>query len=329
MFFAIGFETTAPSTALTLLRARELGLENFFVFCNHILVLPAVRALLEMPDMRLQAFIGPGHVSTVIGCRGYQFIAEEFGCPIVISGFEPIDLLQSIVMILRQIREGRVEVENQYGRAVSWDGNLAAQRAMTEVFEHRPEFEWRGLGMIPDSAVRLREEFSSFDAERHLEHVAARIEDPPEAQCGEVLKGSLKPCECGLFGKECTPEHPIGALMVSSEGAALRSSNMPTSPSAPIFPAAGHAFRAIHVQKRVRRQADLDVARRGRSGHAPSDRRTLRAAPEQSAARSNGRRRGVRFDRARPARDDHRQLCRPADRLSRRLRSGNSPSTAR
>ncbi|HEY8393210.1 MAG TPA: hydrogenase formation protein HypD [Thermaerobacter sp.] len=219
VFFAIGFETTAPSTALTLLRARSLGVRNFTVFCNHVLILPAIRAILESPDMRLDGFIGPGHVSTVIGARSYEFIPRQYGKPVVISGFEPLDLLQSILMLVRQLREGRAEVENQYTRVVSWEGNRGALQAMAEVFEVRPFFEWRGLGFISQSALKLRPEFVEWDAEVRFGVQGVRVADPKAAQCGEVLKGVLKPFQCKLFGKECTPEHPVGALMVSSEGA--------------------------------------------------------------------------------------------------------------
>ncbi|WP_456428043.1 hydrogenase formation protein HypD [Rhodocaloribacter sp.] len=218
-FFAIGFETTAPSTALTLMRAKAKGVTNFTVFCNHVTIIPPIRAILDSPDMRLDAFIGPGHVSTVIGCRPYEFIARDYGKPVVVSGFEPLDLLQSIVMILRQMNEGRAEVENQYGRVVPWEGNLPALRAMSEVFELRPFFEWRGLGFISQSALKLAPAYADWDAEVRFEAPGIRVTDPKAAQCGEVLKGVLKPHQCKLFGKECTPEHPIGALMVSSEGA--------------------------------------------------------------------------------------------------------------
>jgi hydrogenase expression/formation protein HypD len=219
VFFAIGFETTAPSTALTLRRARELDVPNFSVFCNHVTILPAIKAILDSPDMRLDAFIGPGHVSTVIGCRPYEFVTRQYGKPIVTSGFEPLDLLQGIVMILRQLRDGRAEVENQYGRAVPWEGNRAALRAMAEVFELRPYFEWRGLGFISQSALKIRDEYARWDAEARFSMPGVRVTDPKAAQCGEVLKGVLKPQHCKLFGRECTPESPIGALMVSSEGA--------------------------------------------------------------------------------------------------------------
>ncbi|HEX7447808.1 MAG TPA: hydrogenase formation protein HypD [Pirellulales bacterium] len=219
VFFAIGFETTAPSTALTLLRARELGVTNFAVFCNHVTIVPAILAILDSPDMRLDGFIGPGHVSTVIGCRPYEFIARDYRCPIVVSGFEPADILQSLVMILRQLRAGTSVVENQYCRVVPWSGNLAALKALAEVFEVRPHFEWRGLGFISHSALRIRERFAAWDAEKTMSIRGVSVADPKAAQCGEVLKGVLKPHECKLFGKECTPERPIGALMVSSEGA--------------------------------------------------------------------------------------------------------------
>lgn len=219
VFFAIGFETTAPSTALTLKRARALGVENFSVFSNHVTIIPAIRAILDSPDMRLHAFIGPGHVSTVIGCRPYEWIARREGKPIVVSGFEPLDVLQSVAMILEQMAEGRTEVENQYARVVPWDGNRAALEAMAEVFTLRPFFEWRGLGFISQSALAIRDTYAPWDAERRFAVRGVQVTDPKAAQCGEVLKGVLKPCDCKLFANECTPERPVGALMVSAEGA--------------------------------------------------------------------------------------------------------------
>jgi hydrogenase expression/formation protein HypD len=219
IFFAIGFETTAPSTAVTLRKAKQLEVTNFSVFCNHVTIVPAILAILESPDMRLDAFIGPGHVSTVIGCRPYTFIVERYHTPTVVSGFEPLDLLQSILMIVRQLREGRADVENQYARVVRWDGNGAALGAISDVFELRPYFEWRGLGFLSQSALRIRQEYGAWDAERRFEVPSITITDPQAAQCGEVLKGVLKPQHCKLFGRECTPERPVGALMVSSEGA--------------------------------------------------------------------------------------------------------------
>ncbi|MGA8740006.1 MAG: hydrogenase formation protein HypD [Terracidiphilus sp.] len=218
MFFAIGFETTAPSTALTLMAAKKQDIRNFTVFCNHVTIVPAIRAILDSPDMRLDGFIGPGHVSTVIGCRPYEWIARNERKPVVTSGFEPLDLLQSIVMLLRQLGAGEAKVENQYKRVVQWEGNRAALKVMAEVFELRPYFEWRGLGFISQSALRIRDTYAAWDAERRYSVPETRVADPKSAQCGEVLKGVLKPAQCKLFGKECTPEHPIGALMVSSEG---------------------------------------------------------------------------------------------------------------
>jgi hydrogenase expression/formation protein HypD len=218
MFFAIGFETTAPSTALTLMRAKKEGVANFSIFCNHVTIIPAIRAILDSPDMRIDAFIGPGHVSTVIGCRPYEWIASNEGKPIVVSGFEPVDVLQSIVMLLAQLGNAEAKVENQYKRVVPWEGNRAALKAIGEVFELRPYFEWRGMGFISQSALRIRDSYGQWDAEQRFHVPGVRITDPKSAQCGEVLKGVLKPAQCKLFGKECTPERPVGALMVSSEG---------------------------------------------------------------------------------------------------------------
>ena len=218
MFFAIGFETTAPSTALILMRAKELGLPNFSVFSNHVTIIPAIRAILDSPDMRIDAFIGPGHVSTVIGCRPYEWIAKNEGKPIVVSGFEPVDVLQSIVMLLQQLNAGEAKVENQYKRVVPWEGSRPALRAMADVFELRPYFEWRGMGFISQSALKIRDTYAQWDAEQRFQVPGVRVTDPKAAQCGEVLKGVLKPAQCKLFGTECTPERPVGALMVSSEG---------------------------------------------------------------------------------------------------------------
>lgn len=234
MFFAIGFETTAPSTALTLQRARTEELRNFSVFCNHVTIIPAIRAILDSPDMRIDGFIGPGHVSTVIGCRPYEWVAANEGKPIVVSGFEPLDLLQSIIMLLRQLRAGESKVENQYKRVVPWEGNRAALAAIARVFELRPYFEWRGLGFISQSALRLREEYAQWDAERRFSVPGVRVTDPKAAQCGEVLKGVLKPAQCKLFGRECTPETPIGALMVSSEGSCAAYYGYERRKSAPV-----------------------------------------------------------------------------------------------
>ncbi len=219
VFMAIGFETTTPSTAMTLLRAEADGVDNFSVFCNHITINPAIRAILDSPDLRLDGFIGPGHVSTVIGCAPYEFIARDYGKPMVVAGFEPLDILQSIYLLMVQLHEGRCEVENQYARVVPWNGNPVAVRVIEQTMQLRPTFEWRGLGFIDHSALRLRDEYAAFDAERRFELPGARVADPPACQCGNVLKGALKPWECKVFGTACTPETPIGTCMVSPEGA--------------------------------------------------------------------------------------------------------------
>ncbi len=219
VFMAIGFETTAPSTAMTVLRAAADGVDNFSVFCNHVTIIPAIKAILDSPDLRLDGFIGPGHVSTVIGCRPYEFIAREYGKPLVVAGFEPLDVLQSIHMLLGQLAEGRSEVENQYARVVPWDGNRIALEAIGDVMRVRPYFEWRGLGFISHSALRMADEYAAFDAERIFNVPGVRVADPKACQCGEVLKGVLRPWECKVFGTACTPETPIGTCMVSSEGA--------------------------------------------------------------------------------------------------------------
>ena len=219
VFFAIGFETTAPSTALTLLRARAEGIRNFFLFANHVTIIPAIRAILDSPDLRLDGFIGPGHVSTVIGLRPYRFIARDHRRPVVVSGFEPLDVLQGVYMILQQLAAGRAEVENQYTRVVREEGNVRALKAIAETMELRTTFEWRGLGFISQSALRLRDDFADWDAEVRYDLPGVRVADPKACQCGEVLKGVIKPWECKVFGTACTPERPIGTCMVSSEGA--------------------------------------------------------------------------------------------------------------
>jgi hydrogenase expression/formation protein HypD len=219
VFMAIGFETTAPSTAMTMLRAKAEGLKNFSIFCNHVTIIPAMKAILDSPDLRLDGFIGPGHVSTVIGCRPFEFVARDYGKPVVVAGFEPLDILQSIYMLMVQLSEGRSEVENQYSRVVPWDGNVVALKAIAQTMELRPYFEWRGLGFISHSALRVREEFAEMDAERLYSVPGVRVADPKACQCGEVLKGVLKPWECKVFGTACTPETPIGTCMVSPEGA--------------------------------------------------------------------------------------------------------------
>jgi hydrogenase expression/formation protein HypD len=219
VFYALGFETTIPSTALTVLEADRRGVQNFSVFCNHITIIPTIKAILDSPGLTLDGFLGPGHVSMVIGNRPYRFIADDYRKPLVVTGFEPLDLLDGVRMVLLQLVEGRCEVENQYARVVAEDGNAVAIDALLRVFALREFFEWRGLGSIDHSGVRIRPEYAAWDAEAKFPIPNLRIADPKACQCGEVLKGVLKPAQCKVFGTSCTPEHPLGALMVSSEGA--------------------------------------------------------------------------------------------------------------
>jgi hydrogenase expression/formation protein HypD len=219
VFFAVGFETTAPATAATLLRARGEGLGNFSVFCNHVTIIPAIKAILDSPGMELDGFIGPGHVSTIIGTHPFEFIPRHYDRPIVVTGFEPMDILQAIVMLLRQLAAGTPCVENQYARVVRAGGNAKALEILLQTMELRPQFEWRGLGFINQSALRLRPEFAEFDAEVRYATPGVRVADPKACQCGEVLKGAIKPWQCRVFGSACTPETPIGSCMVSPEGA--------------------------------------------------------------------------------------------------------------
>lgn len=223
VFFGLGFETTTPSTALSIQQAAREGLTNFTVFCNHITVPPPLKALLDDPHMILDGFVGPGHVSMVIGIEPYQFIARDYGKPLVVAGFEPLDLLQSVLMVLEQIRDGRAEIENQYSRVVPDHGNPVSIAAIDDVYETRPSFEWRGLGEIDVSGLRIREKYRAHDAEEKFgigygagpRHVA----EPEGCACGQVMTGRIKPVACPQFGRGCTPEMPLGALMVSSEGA--------------------------------------------------------------------------------------------------------------
>ena len=219
VFFGLGFETTMPSTAMTVLQAETSGIRNFSLFCNHITIIPTVKAILDSPDLQIDGFLGPGHVSMVIGTRPYDFIAERYARPLVVAGFEPLDILQSLWMVLKQLDEGRCVVENQYKRIAPTDGNGPALAAITRVFELREFFEWRGLGSIDHSGVRMREAYAAFDAERKFSVPNLKIADPKSCQCGEVLKGIIKPNQCKVFGTLCTPDAPLGALMVSSEGA--------------------------------------------------------------------------------------------------------------
>jgi hydrogenase expression/formation protein HypD len=218
VFFGLGFETTMPSTALTVLQAEREGIANFALFCNHITIIPTIQALLDEPDLRIDGFLGPGHVSMVIGTEPYRFVAERYARPLVVSGFEPLDVLQSLWMVLKQMREGRAEIENQYARVARDAGSRTAQDAVGRVFELREFFEWRGLGSIPHSGVRLRAAYAAWDAEKRFLLPNLRVADPEACQCGDVLTGRIRPRDCRVFGTACTPATPLGALMVSSEG---------------------------------------------------------------------------------------------------------------
>ena len=224
VFFAIGFETTTPPTAVVVKQARAWGLKNFSAFCNHVLTPPALKWLLDASKDSegdvppLDGFVGPSHVSAIIGTKPYEIAAREYGKPVVITGFEPLDVLQAILMLIRQVKTGRAEVENEYSRAVTADGNVKAQKLMQEVFELRDSFEWRGLGAIPYSALRLKDEFAAFDAEKLFELKPSNAKENPACQCPAILRGAKAPPDCKLFGTVCTPENPMGACMVSSEG---------------------------------------------------------------------------------------------------------------
>jgi hydrogenase expression/formation protein HypD len=225
VFFAIGFETTTPPTAVAIQMADQEGLNNFSVLCCHVLTPAAITHILESPEVRelgtvpLDGFIGPAHVSTVIGSRPYVPFAEGFHKPVVIAGFEPLDVMQAILMLVRQVNDGRAEVENEFTRAVTPDGNLKAQRLMDEVFEVRASFEWRGLGEVPFSALKIRERYAQFDAERRYQLEYQPVPDNKACECGAILRGVKKPTDCKIFGTVCTPENPMGSCMVSSEGA--------------------------------------------------------------------------------------------------------------
>ncbi len=225
VFFAIGFETTTPQTSMLILNAKRMGIKNLSVVCNHVITPAAIQHILNSPEIRdigkvkIDAFIGPGHVSVIIGIKPYQYFAEEFQKPVVISGFEPFDIMQSIHMIVKQMLERRAEVENQYSRFVSYEGNVKAQALVSEVFELRKEFEWRGLGMIPYSALKIKKAYEEFDAEKRFFVNLPKPKEHPACICGKVIRGVALPTECKLFGKVCTPLNPIGSCMVSSEGA--------------------------------------------------------------------------------------------------------------
>jgi len=225
VFFAIGFETTTPPTAVALKLAAEKRLPNLSFFVNHVLTPVAMRAILTAPPepgerpVAIEGFVGPAHVSTVIGLGPYAEFAERHRKPVVVAGFEPLDVMQAVLMLVRQVNEQRAEVENQYIRAVTPAGNVAAQALVDRFFELRESFEWRGLGSVPASALKLRDEWAAFDAEKRFSVETIRADDNPACECGAILRGQKRPAECKLFGTVCTPETPMGACMVSSEGA--------------------------------------------------------------------------------------------------------------
>ena len=224
VFFAIGFETTTPPSAVAIKQAMADRLENFSVFCNHGLTPPAIRHILQSPEVRehgsvsIDGFLGPAHVSSIIGTQPYECFTEEFHKPVVITGFEPLDVMQATLMLIRQINEGRSEAENQYSRVVTREGNRKAQNLMAEVFDLRPTFEWRGLGEIPKSALRIRDSFAEFDAEERFSITESTGRDVKGCECPSILRGVKKPTDCKLFGTVCTPDNPQGSCMVSSEG---------------------------------------------------------------------------------------------------------------
>ena len=218
VFFAIGFETTAPANAMSVWQAKQLGVKNYSILVSHVRVPPAMRAILSSPYNQVQGFLAAGHVCAVMGYWEYPSIAEEFKIPIVVTGFEPVDLVEGILKTVRQLEAGRHEVENAYGRVVTLDGNKPAQKIINQVFEECDR-KWRGIGTIPMSGWRLRDEFNDFNAELRFDVGAINTKESPLCISGLVLQGRQKPNECPAFGKECTPEHPLGATMVSSEGA--------------------------------------------------------------------------------------------------------------
>jgi hydrogenase expression/formation protein HypD len=218
VFLAIGFETTAPANAMAAWQARREGLQNFSMLVSHVLVPPAIRALMVSDTNRVQGFIAPGHVCTVMGCGEYESLVRDFRVPIVVGGFEPLDLLEAVLMLIRQLEAGQAKLENQYVRSVSYAGNVPAQKIMQEVFEVTDQ-KWRGIGMIPLSGLRLRDEYAAYDANRVFDLGEITVEEPAECISAQVLQGLRKPIDCPAFGMRCTPENPLGAPMVSSEGA--------------------------------------------------------------------------------------------------------------
>jgi hydrogenase expression/formation protein HypD len=218
VFFGVGFETTAPATAMAVYQAARRGLSNFSLLVSHVLVPPALEAILRSPQCRVQGFLAAGHVCAIMGCQEYEPIAARYRVPIVVTGFEPLDILQGILMCVRQLEAGRWEVENQYSRCVRTEGNLSAQQMIREVFRVIPR-KWRGVGEIPQSGMGLSPDYAAFDAERKFGISQKQVDEPAECRSGLVLQGLIKPHECPAFGVRCTPERPLGATMVSSEGA--------------------------------------------------------------------------------------------------------------
>ncbi len=219
VFFAIGFETTTPPTALVAREAKALKLDNFSIFCNHVLTPPALSGILDAPGVPLEGIIGPSHVSAVIGLKPYAYVAEKHRIPMVIAGFEPLDVMQSVLMLVRQVNRGEAKIDNEYTRAVTQEGNLRAQALMEEVFELRETFEWRGLGHLPKSARKMKAEYADFDAELRFDIKTRQVSDHKACECGAILRGLKRPHECRVFGTACTPDNPLGSCMVSSEGA--------------------------------------------------------------------------------------------------------------
>ncbi len=225
VFFAIGFETTTPATAYVIAEAQRRGLRNFSVYCNHVLTPSAIQSIVDAPDVRelgrvrVDGFIGPSHVSTLIGSRPYEYFAEEYQRPVVIAGFEPLDVMQAVHMLVAQLNEGRACVENQFTRGVTREGNRKAQALVADVFEMRPSFEWRGLGELPYSGLRIKSAYAEFDAERRFEMEMTPVPENKACQCPSIIRGMKKPTDCSIFGNVCTPRNPIGSCMVSAEGA--------------------------------------------------------------------------------------------------------------
>ncbi len=254
VFFGIGFETTTPPTALGILQAHAEGLDNFSVFCNHVLTPAAMNAILTVPEgedpVEVDGFIGPAHVSVVIGSDAYRFCAQHHQRPVVIAGFEPLDVLQSILMLIEQLNDGRAEIENQYTRAVTPTGNPRAQAMMQQVFERRPAFEWRGLGEIPESALAIREAFGKFDAEQRFAMEYHQAGGTKSCDCPAILRGVKKPTDCKLFATSCTPDNPLGSCMVSDEGAC----------------AAYYTYGRFRQQAIERHQQDREKRRAARQG---------------------------------------------------------------